>query len=109
MRNQALPNETLVSATTEEATENEISEEGCSEILADHLSFIDWYLNYIGTELGATKSYQQHITALKVLQQVKQFGLDHYINVSHSIFDDFLSLLTCLGKINCSYDSTTPA
>lgn len=41
------------------------------ESLSQHASFLGWYLEFLSGELQPTASYQRHITALKVLQNMR--------------------------------------
>ena len=41
------------------------------DTLDQHISFLAWYLEFLSGELQPTASYQRHITALKVLQNIK--------------------------------------
>ncbi|KAI9782363.1 MAG: hypothetical protein M1839_005236 [Geoglossum umbratile] len=47
-----------------------------TSLLQRHTEFINWYINFLVTELQPTASYQRHITALKALGILLQSGLD---------------------------------
>ncbi|KAI9869949.1 MAG: hypothetical protein M1830_004896, partial [Pleopsidium flavum] len=44
--------------------------------MEQHLAFLKWYIDFLGSELRPTASYQRHITALKALAILLQSGLD---------------------------------
>lgn len=49
--------------------------EQATELLQSHVSFIEWYIDFILGELIPTSSYQRHITALKALSLLLRSGI----------------------------------
>jgi hypothetical protein len=45
-------------------------------LLQRHVEFLEWYINFVITELQPTVPYQRHVTALKTLSILLQSGLD---------------------------------
>ena len=46
----------------------DISRYGEDDALYQHVTFVQWYYDFITSELQPTGSYQRHVTALKVLR-----------------------------------------
>ena len=45
-------------------------------VMDQHMTFLNWYIRFLSSELQPTASYQRHITALKTLTTFLQSGLD---------------------------------
>ncbi|EKG10898.1 Armadillo-like helical [Macrophomina phaseolina MS6] len=56
----------------------ELTNSGAStfQLYHAHIEFIQWYLQFISSELHPTAAYQRHISALKALTIVMKSGLD---------------------------------
>ncbi|KAI9768015.1 MAG: hypothetical protein M1840_005327 [Geoglossum simile] len=50
-----------------------------NSLLQRHVEFLNWYINFVITELQPTVSYQRHVTALKTLSILLQSGLDREV------------------------------
>ncbi len=48
-------------------------------LMAKHVNFLEWYINFLKSELVPTASYQRHITALKALTILLQSGVDRAV------------------------------
>ena len=57
------------------------SDDDHREDLGQHVSFLSWYIEFLSGELQPTASYQRHITALKVLQNMKQVIQSSHLQV----------------------------
>jgi hypothetical protein len=54
--------------------------------LEDHFKFLTWYISFLLGELQPVASYQRHISALKVMQQLSNSGLHKYLQHRRAIF-----------------------
>lgn len=46
------------------------------DVLRSHTRFLRWYVDFLGSQLHPSASYQRHITAIKALHILLQSGLD---------------------------------
>lgn len=63
-------------AKTKATTESIQSIEDTPALLKAHRSFVEWYLEFLQTELRPTASYQRHITAVKCIAFIYRSGVD---------------------------------
>lgn len=54
----------------------QLSRSAWQDQIAQHASFLEWYAEFLCSELRPTASYQRHITALKALQIFVQSDMD---------------------------------
>lgn len=54
--------------------------------LEDHFKFLTWYISFLLGELQRVASYQRHISALKVMQQLSISGVHKYLQHRRAIF-----------------------
>lgn len=53
--------------------------------LEDHFKFLTWYFSFLLGELQPVASYQRHISALKVMQQLSNSGVHKYLQHRRAI------------------------
>ena len=63
-----------------------------SDILEEHLAFRKWYMVFLVQELRPTASYQSHITALKMLEVLKEHTVALH-NTPSKVHNDYTSAL----------------